>query len=187
MALLMLSNPKWWRYNLVWDKMHSTGFLNANRQPLRCHEEVCVFYRKQPTYNPQKVPGPKSHSKGKAKDRTDRNYGKYGFVDNSELHGNMKFPTSILRFQRPAPSVAEHPTQKPVALCEWLIRTYTDPGQTVLDNCMGSGTTGVACANTGREFIGMELDPDYFETARRRISSAEGSVKPNQGVGVDEL
>lgn len=182
-ALLMLSNPEWWRYNLVWDKVLTTGFLNANRQPLRCHEEVSVFYQKQPTYNPQKFLGQKSHSKGKGNNRTNHNYGDYGFVDNSELHGNMKFPTSILRFQKPAPSNALHPTEKPVALCEYLIRTYTDPGQTVLDNCMGSGTTGVACVNTGRNFIGIELDEKYYKTAEERIFLAQSSVKPYEQEG----
>lgn len=171
MAKLMLSAPKMWRYNLVWDKVLSTGFLNANRQPLRSHEEVCVFYQKQPTYSPQKTAGAKNHSKGKPKERANNNYGNYGFIDNSDIHGNAKYPKSILRYQKPHPSKSVHPTEKPVALCEWLIKTYTNPGEIVLDNCMGSGPTGVACVKTGRKFIGMELDERYFSTAKERIEA----------------
>lgn len=177
MAKLMLSEPRLWRYNLIWSKVHSSGFLNANRMPLRLTEEICVFYKKQPTYNPQKTEGAKSHSKGRAagKDTAEagfayHNYGKHVIVDNSEAHGSMKYPTSLLTFQRPHPSKARHPTEKPVPLLEWLIRTYTNPGDLVLDNCMGSGSTGVACVNTGRRFIGMELDEHYFEIAQSRIS-----------------
>lgn len=169
MADLMKSNPAWWRYNLVWDKKLITGFLNANRQPLRQHEEICVFYQKQPTYNPQKTLGVKSHSAGKKKDRANHNYGDFDFVDNAEVHGDMKFPVSILQFQKTHPSKVVHPTEKPVALLQYLIQTYTNPGDTVLDNCMGSGSSGVACANTGRNFIGMELDERYFEIASERI------------------
>lgn len=177
MANLMKSNYAWWRYNLVWDKKLTSGFLNANRQPLRRHEQVCVFYQKQPTYNPQKNLGVKSHSKGKSKQCENRNYGSYDFVDNSEIHGNMKFPTSIVQFEKPHPSKSFHPTEKPVALLEYLVKTYTNPGDTVLDNCMGSGPTGVACVNTGRLFIGMELDQKYFDIAAKRIAEAERRLK----------
>lgn len=168
-ANLMLSNPKWWRYNLVWDKVLTSGFLNANRMPLRSHEEICVFYQKQPTYNPQKTVGEKNHSKGRPKENANENYGEYGFVDNSDQLGNLKHPKSILTFPKPHPSVAVHPTQKSLELCEWLIKTYTNPGDIVLDNCMGSGTTCLAAKNTGRLFIGFELDENYFNTAKQRI------------------
>lgn len=171
-ARLMNSKPKLWRYNIVWDKVLSSGFLNANKMPLRRHEVICVFYQKQPTYNPQKTRGAKNHSKGAKKENANNNYGQYGFVDNAEKHGDLKFPTSILAVQKDHPSKAVHPTQKPVALCELLIRTYTNHGEVVLDNCMGSGSTGVACVNTGRRFIGMELNDGYFETANRRIEEA---------------
>lgn len=171
MADLMKSNEPWWRYNLVWDKQLTSGFLNANRQPLRQHEQICVFYQKQPTYNPQKTIGEKSHSKGKAKDCENNNYGEYRFVDNADAHGNMKFPTSILSFQKPHPSSSLHPTEKSVALCEWLIRTYSNPGDVVLDNCMGCGTTGIAALNTGRRFIGYETDEQYFTVAQERLFS----------------
>lgn len=173
MARLMASNPSMWRYNLIWDKVLLSGFLNANKMPLRQHEELCVFYKKLPTYNPQKTKGAKSHSKGTPKDHANNNYGFYEFVDNTELHGDLKFPTSIITNMKPHPSKAIHPTEKPVSLCEYLIRTYTNPGDLVLDNCMGSGTTGVACVNTGRRFVGMELDPGHFNIAADRIAEAE--------------
>lgn len=176
-ANLMLSNPRWWRYNLVWDKVLTSGFLNANRMPLRSHEEICVFYQKQPTYNPQKVVGEKNHSKGRPKENANENYGDYNFVDNSDQLGNLKHPKSILTFPKPHPSISVHPTQKSLELCEWLIRTYTNPGSIVLDPCMGSGTTCVAAKNTGRHYIGFELDENYFNIAKERIEHAD--PKPN--------
>lgn len=169
MADLMKSQAKLWRYNLVWDKVLSSGFLNANRQPLRVHEEICIFYKKPPTYNPQKILGEMNHSKGKKKTCDNNNYGKYDFVDNREELGELKHPTSILRFQKPHPSVSVHPTEKSVELCEWLIKSFTNEGATVLDSCMGSGTTGIACLNTNRIFIGMELDDNYFQISKNRI------------------
>jgi site-specific DNA-methyltransferase (adenine-specific) len=172
-AYLMQSNVKMWRYNLVWDKMLPSGFLNANRMPLRRHELISVFYKKTPTYNPQKTVGKKNHSKGKPKDEKNNNYGNFGFVDNKEILGDLKHPTSILSFQKPHPSISVHSTQKPVPLLEYLVKTYTNPGDTVLDNCMGSGSTGVACVNTGRKFIGIELEKQYFDIAINRITKAE--------------
>ena len=169
MAELMMSNKKMWRYNLVWDKVLPSGFLNANRMPLRTHEEICVFYKKLPIYNPQKVTGNPNHSKGVPKKCVNNNYGDFEFVDNSKELGDMKHPVSIVRFSKPHPSVSVHPTQKSVEICEWLIRTYTTAGMTVLDNCMGSGTTGIACKRTGRHFIGIEIDPNYFNIAKMRM------------------
>ena len=169
-ADLMYSNKKWWKYNLIWDKVLTNGFLNANRMPLRSHEDIAIFYNKPPTYNPQKVLGKKNHTKGKVKQNKNNNYGKHNFVDNSDELGNMKHPKSILTFTRPHSSVMKHPTEKPVEVCEWLIKSYTNEGDVVLDNCMGSGTTGVACKNTNRKFIGMELNKEYFEQAVNRIN-----------------
>lgn len=169
MCDLMNSNRKMWRYNLVWDKVLPSGFLNANRQPLRQHEEICVFYKKQPEYHPQKHKGQPNHSKGKPKTNQNNNYNKMEFVDNSEELGDMKYPTSILSFSKPHPSIMEHPTQKPVELLEWLIKSFTNERDLVLDNCMGSGSTGVACKNTQRSFIGIELDEKYFKIAKRRL------------------
>lgn len=169
MAELMLSNKKMWRYNLVWDKVLTSGFLNANRQPLRQHEEIVVFYKKQPTYNPQKVKGMANHSKGKPKENNNHNYNSFGWVDNVDKLGDMKHPKSIITFSKPHPSTMIHPTQKPLDLLEWLVKTYTNENDLVLDNCMGSGTTCVACKNLGRRFIGIEKDEYYFQLAEQRL------------------
>lgn len=177
MAKLMLSNEKMWKYNLIWNKVLPSGFLNANRQPLRSHEEIVIFYNKQPTYNPQKTIGNPNHGKGKGKSSTNNNYNKYNFQDNKQSLGNMKHPKSILTFPKEHPSKMVHPTQKSVQLCEYLIKTYTNEGETVLDNCMGSGTTGIACRNTGRKFIGIELEENYFRIAEARIKGGNDYVE----------
>ena len=179
---LMKSNKKMWRYNLIWDKVLKSGFLNANRMPLRQHEDICVFYKKLPIYNPQKFEGEKASNSSGSRSMSEyqnNNYGKFENLDNSKLHGKMKFPVSILSFEKPHPSIASHPTQKPVELCEWLIRTYTNENTTILDNCMGSGTTGEACMNTNRKFIGIELDENYFNIAKERIENAVNENKIN--------
>ena len=174
-AYLVNSNKKMWRYNLVWDKVLPSGFLNAKKQPMRNHEDICVFYKKQPIYNPQMWEGNECHSRGNKilgisqKDFSrNTNYGDFKAV---ETKGNLKYPKSILTFQKPHPSKTLHPTQKSIECCEWLIKTYTNEGDLVLDNCMGSGSTGVACINTNRKFIGIELDEKYFNIAKDRIES----------------
>lgn len=177
---LMQSNKKNWKYNLVWDKVLVAGFLNANRMPLRKHEDICVFYKKLPTYNPQKFKGKPNHSKGKPKTNENNNYGDFKFIDNSKELGDMKHPTSILTFSKTHPSKMLHPTEKPVDLLEWLIKTYTNEGEVVLDNCMGSGSTGVACVNTGRNFIGIELDENYFNIAKERIENTYKQIENNE-------
>ena len=168
-SALVMSNIKMFKYDLIWDKQLTSGFLNANRMPLRSHEDILVFYSKQPTYNPQKVKGKKNHSKGKMTSETNNDYGKYGKIDNTEILGDMKHPRSIISFEKPHPSKSIHPTQKPVALFEYLIKTYTNEGDLVLDNCAGSGTTGVACKKTGRNFIGIEISPKYCKIAQERL------------------
>lgn len=173
MAKLMTSQPSIWKYNLVWDKVLTSGFLNANRRPLRQHEEICIFYRKQPVYNPQMVEGKPNHSKGHKTTFANRNYGRYNVIDNGP--SDLKYPTSILRFQKTHPSKSLHPTEKSLELCQWLVRTYSNPGDTVFDCCMGSGTTGVAAVLSGRKFVGIEKDPIYFESAKARIISATSS------------
>lgn len=170
---LMMSNPKMWRYNLIWQKGgRCSGFLNVKRQPLREHEDICVFYKKQPTYNPQMVkclPHQRNHSRGKMeKEQTNRCYGKFGKAE--DIITDLKYPRSILNFARPHLPI--HPTEKPVALMEYLIKTYTNDGDLVLDNCMGSGSCGVAAVNTNRKFIGIELDENYFNIAKKRIDEA---------------
>lgn len=175
-AQLMMSQPKLWRYNLVWDKCRSSGFLNSPRMPLRRHEDICVFYRQLPTYNPQMVkcePHERSHTRGNLlRQPTNRCYG--DFVATPSIISDEKFPGSILAFSRPH-ATGNHPTEKPVDLCRWLIRTYTNPGETVLDATMGSGTTGVAAALEGRGFYGIEKEPKYFEIAKRRIEDASAA------------
>lgn len=175
-AKLMLSNEKLHKYNLIWDKQLTSGFLNANRMPLRVHEDILIFYKKLSTYNPQKTEGKSSHSKGKMITDKNNNYGKYGKVDNKDVLGSMKHPKSIISFQKPHPSKALHPTEKPLKLFEWLIKTYSNENDLVLDNCMGSGTTGVACKNLNRDFIGIELDEKYFDIAKKRIESSEKQI-----------
>lgn len=169
---LVNSNRKDFRYDLIWDKELTTGFLNANRMPLRKHEQIAVFYRKLPTYNPQFSQGKPLHSRGhafKTKAAKNDNYGKFDCLDDTRAGSTQKYPSSILSFAKPHPSVAKHRTEKPGELLEWLIRTYTNENDLVLDNCMGSGSTGVACRNTNRRFIGIEIDKHYFDVAAKRI------------------
>ena len=175
-AQLMMSNPNLWRYNIVWDKVLTSGFLNAKRMPLRSHEDICVFYRELPTYNPQMKEGKPLHSKGssyKEKKLTNNCYGSLRVPDDERKGHTDKYPTSIMRFQKPHPSIAVHPTQKPVALLEYLIKTYSNEGGTILDNTMGSGSTMVACVNTKRNGIGIELDDNYFKIAQERVKQAK--------------
>jgi site-specific DNA-methyltransferase (adenine-specific) len=157
------------RYEWIWEKTHATGHLNANRAPLKAHENILVFYRRQPTYNPQKTQG---HVRKTATKRGDSTavYGAQTF-EPIKYDSTERFPRSVLRFASDKQRSAVHDTQKPVALLEYLIRTYTDPGDTVLDNCMGSGSTGLACLNSGRRFVGIEQDPTIFTTAVTRLST----------------
>jgi len=158
-AKMMLSNEKLHRYNIIWRKVLKSGFLNANRMPLREHEDIMVFYKSQPVYNPQMVKGSPNHKKGraagsKAEDSlNNRTYGSYKVVDTD---GNMKHPSSIWEFPKPHPSVAIHATEKPVELCRYAIRTYTNHGGVVLDNCCGSGSIPIAAKLEGRHYIGMD-------------------------------
>ena len=169
MAKLMLSNEKMWKYNIVWDKVLTSGFLNANKQPLRQHEEVVVFYKKQPIYNPQKTKGKPNHSQGKPKKNTNNNYNERGFVDNKDVLGDMKHPTSIKTYSKPHPSIMKHPTEKPIEFCEDLIKTYTNEGDLILDNTCGSSTTLVACQNLNRKGLGIELEEKYCEVSKDRL------------------
>lgn len=169
---LVESNREMFRYDLIWDKVLTTGFLNAKKMPLRQHEQIAVFYKKLPTYNPQFSKGKPLHGRGlsyKKKETKNQNYGKFGMVDDVRRGSTDKYPKSILRFSKPHPSKSLHRTEKPIDLLEYLVKTYTNEGDIVLDNCMGSGSTGVACVNTNRNFIGIELNAGYFEIARGRI------------------
>jgi len=163
---LIASNMREFRYSWVWEKNKATGHLNANRLPLRAHEDVCVFG--SPRYLPVMGEGAAYSNSHKAGDSGDC----YGKVAESRRDNvTTRYPRSVVRF--PVEARPQHPTQKPVALMEYLIRTYTNEGETVLDNCMGSGTTGVACVNTGRNFIGIEQDDKYFAIAKQRIEESQ--------------
>lgn len=170
---LVSSNIKDFRYSLVWDKVGTTGFATAKVMPLRRHEDICVFYRKKPAYNPQMEIRGSPRKKGGAK--TDN--GCYGELRSTESYNNTYYPTSVMVFSNASKRGLVHPTQKPVALMEYLIKTYTNEDQVVLDNTMGSGTTGVACMNTGRKFIGIEMDEGYFKIAQQRIEEAAQKAK----------
>jgi site-specific DNA-methyltransferase (adenine-specific) len=170
---LIASNMKAFKYCWVWDKEIHANFAQAKRQPLKVHEDVCVFAFGTAPYYPIKTPGKPNHT------RTVKPEQSRGFMGGNGMSGvasdvsGMKYPKSIQKFPKHPSQCGFHPTQKPVALMEYLIRTYTNEGDTVLDNCMGSGTTGVACANTGRKFIGIERDPSYFAIATNRIAGAQ--------------
>lgn len=160
------SNLKMYKYDWIWQKQQGANFLNCRNQPLKNYEIICVFGKKKLLYNPQMTEG-KPYTLGN---------GSVGEVFGSRkkiiTHNEGKrYPTSIQKFNTVNNTQRFHPTQKPVALCEYLISTYTDEGGLVLDNCMGSGTTGVACVHTNRNFIGMELDEHYYNIAKKRIET----------------
>ena len=166
---LIASNLRDFRYCWVWEKTLATNFALVKKQPAKKHEDVCVFYGKQPTYNAQMEKGKPYKDKERA--RTMGVIGNAVPLKKPISNTGTRYPSSVQKFSN-GNNGNVHPTQKPVALMEYLIRTYTNEGEVVLDNCAGSGTTGVACANTGRRFIGIERDPEYFEIARSRIEQA---------------
>jgi len=176
-AALIMSNinlfkeDHWFHYEWIWEKSKKTNFLNASKEPLRNHEQVLVFYRSQPTYNPQGVIPCHIECDRGSEEGTGTNYGK---ANPKYVQEWTNYPTSIQRFKSQGKVV--HPTQKPVPLMEYLILTYTNLGDVVLDNTMGSGTTGIACVATGRDFIGIEKDPEFFAIAKQRIEDAQGPV-----------
>jgi len=165
--VLGVSNLSMLRYEWIWEKSNPTGHLNAKKMPMKAHENALVFYAKQPTNHPIKTTG---HVKKTAVKRFDitTNYGAQSFTE-LPYSSTERYPRSVLQFPSDKQTSKLHPTQKPVALMEYFIRTYTNPRDVVLDNCMGSGTTGVACANTDRRFIGIENNPRYFRIARSRL------------------
>lgn len=169
-SALIMSNPKWFRYELIWEKTMPTGFLDANRKPMRNHENVLIFAKGRTTYHPQMASG---------QPYTQRRRWRGGVALTSDqkilsgpsetVNTGFRFPRSVTRFSNCEKGRGLHPTQKPVALFEYLVRTYTNEGDTVLDNCFGSCTTGEACLRTGRNFIGIERDDDYFRVGVNRI------------------
>lgn len=176
-SALRISNIKNFKYDWIWFKNLRTGFANAKYQPMKSHEIISVFYKKTPTYNPQKKKRT-TQKRGNKKTAWGDCYG--GLSNDNKPNNQSEYvnPHTVIDFIKciHTPEKRHHPTQKPVALLEYLVKTYTNEGDVVLDNCMGSGSTGVACMNTGRKFIGMELDKGYFDIAVKRIEEARKAV-----------
>ena len=189
-AEAIVSNKKLFRYDLIWEKSIATGFLNAKKMPLRGHEQVLIFYKKLPTYNPQKhflkTPSFKKAVKSGTQSRLSSNYGKF---DSNIQHGNSdgsRYPRSVFHveveaafFDSSKAGLTKHPTQKPLNLMSYLAATYSNLGDSVFDPFMGSGTTGVACVNSGLKFVGIEQDETYFNSAYDRIKEAV-KIKPSR-------
>ena len=184
-SLLITSNIEMWKYNWIWEKDNGTNFMNSHFCPLKITEDICVFGNGATSfvkngenliYKPRFSEGkPYSIIRGNQKSNSAVVRGGKGGRDDvggykTESDGK-RYPKNLIKFNRDKDKL--HPTQKPVSLCEYLIQTYTNEGDVVLDNCMGSGTTGIACLNTNRKFIGMELDDTYFEIAKKRIEEAD--------------
>ena len=170
-ASLIMNAPKKmpYRYEWIWQKTMPVGFLWSHHMPLRAHENIYVFYKHLPTYNPQMRTGFKPYVKGK--NTPSENYGATSGNYSPRQSNGDRFPVDVITFSN-GDHHTVHPTQKPVDLLKYLIKTYTNEGMTVLDNCMGSGSTGVAAKKLNRNFIGMELDKEYFEIAKQRIENA---------------
>lgn len=173
---LIHSNPKWFRYDLVWEKHCSVGFLNCNKMPLRIHEMIYIFSNpsvKNKVYNPQKTPGKPYCTKS-----NEIKSGVYGVKPNNGINNTGdRFPTSVLKYHQTDKKI--HPTQKPIELCDWLINTYSNENDLVLDFCMGSGTTGISCLKNKRQFIGIEKDENIYDTAENRINTCIDKMEEN--------
>lgn len=188
---LIYSNRKMFRYEIIWKKTLSTGFLNAKKMPMRAHENICVFYKHLPTYHPQmqilseneiKQKGLQIGRKRVTKRGICKQYGKC--TKGSYTEKGTRYPNDIIEFSNwngalfgNTENATKHPTQKPVPLLEYLINTYSNEQDVVLDNCMGSGSTGVACINTNRKFIGIEINGKYFDIAKQRIDKSYFGIK----------
>lgn len=168
-SLLRTSNLKEFRYDWIWHKPKGTSFLNAKRRPMVCHEKISVFAAGAPRYFPQKTSGhPRKVSHRGKHLQTDV----YGHMAQYNYESTERYPRSVLEYSSDTQSSSFHPTQKPVGMMEYLVKTYATEGEAVLDFTMGSGTTGVACVKLGRKFTGIEIDPSYFEIACKRIREA---------------
>ena len=179
-SALVMSNPKMFKYEWIWEKTLASNFVHSNYQPLKAHENILVFSwsgsaqgsAPPMVYYPQKKAGARYDKGVSMKQREGLSMGMCGSINKNE--SGMRFPRTVQIFNNADHANSKHPTQKPVALCEYLIKTYTNEGDTVLDNCMGSGTTGIACRNLNRNFIGIEKDPKYFGIAKQRIGGDYG-------------
>jgi len=190
---LRMSNIKNYKYDWIWVKQIPSNHLNAKKQPLRNYEDVCIFYKKQPTYNPILTEKPKSHIRKNSIDIKVKNNGAIGNVKENVKRNEFRtipldknYPMNVLNIDIMSKNKRIHPTQKPVALMEYFIKTYTNENENVLDFTMGSGTTGVACVNTNRNFVGIEKDDKYFEIAKQRINEikkiGDGGIFGNEEV-----
>jgi len=168
-SMLLMSNKQLFKYSLIWEKTTPTGFLNANKMPLRIHEDILIFYKKLPTYNPLKTIGHKrkvSTAKHKRNCIKTTNYNEY---EMNTYDSTERYPTSILKFATDKQKESLHLNQKPIALFEYLIKTYTDENELVLDNCSGSSTTAISCENTNRKWLCIEKEEEYCEISKNRI------------------
>lgn len=168
-GVLMMSKQSLFKYKLIWDKKSTSGFLNAKKMPLRRHEDILVFAKGKTTYNPIMEVRGKPRNKGSYNKKIGNGDMCYGSFNNMSSFNNEYYPTSIIEISNANQKAKQHPTQKPVALFEYLIKTYTNEGELVLDNCAGSGTTAIACLNTKRDYICMEQEEKYFEIGKKRI------------------
>jgi site-specific DNA-methyltransferase (adenine-specific) len=178
-SALVMSNPSLFRYEWIWDKVMGSNFVHAKKMPLKTHESILVFYKKLPTYHPQMTEADIRKNRPPNAGREDKSeilrVGGGKLIESSNRDRTKRYPKSIYTLNRQTadcnPLYRVHPTQKPVDLFAYLIRTYTNEGDIVLDNCMGSGTTAIAALRTGRQFIGFELEREYVEIANKRIDN----------------
>ena len=166
-GVLMMSNQKWFKYKLIWDKKSTSGFLNAKKMPLRRHEDILIFAKGKTTYNPIMEERGKPRKKG---GYAGGNKGTYGNYNEDVKFNNEYYPTSIIEISNANQKAKQHPTEKPLELMEYLVKTYTNEGDMVLDNTMGSGTTNLACIKLNRKSIGIEKEKQYYDVAIRRAS-----------------
>lgn len=174
LKILSMESKLKYKYSIYWDKQLKSNFLNAKKSPLRQVEEIMIFGKGKITYNPQMVKGKPNHSKGTKHlegNAKNQNYNNFKSIETAQ--SNLKYPSDLISIQKPHPSKAVHATQKPLELMEYLVRTYSNEGDIVLDFTMGSGTTGLACKNLNRDFIGIELDEKYFNIAEQRIKEVK--------------
>jgi len=188
--VLGASNIKYLKYEWIWEKSQPTGFLNAKKQPLKYHENILVFYRKQCVYNPQITKKPKANIRPRHSGKEFANNGNYGDFkhgDFREIGTDESYPSNIIKIPHEQNKENFHPTQKPVKLFEYLIKTYTNENDLVLDNCMGSGTTAIASLNTNRNYIGFEMDETYYKLAVERIKKHKDALDCNVGLFAAEI
>lgn len=179
-SMLVMSNLEMFKYEWIWEKPNGQGFLNAKKQPLRNHEQILVFYNSQPTYNPQFKEG-KPYTCKQGGHGT--NYGERGkeVKEVVTINDGKRYPLTVQKFKYDSKKI--HPTQKPIELFEYLIKTYSKEGDLILDNCIGSGTTAIACIKTNRRFIGIELSEEYCKIANDRIQKELSQTKLNTDGG----